>query len=233
MEQIINKFRYSETPLNNMEKKWEEIVGVKKHEIKTDSMNSYMVEVPTLESVLHNLKEVEKYSIESDCRFFALLIGVLQEHYTNNINKPSIFMMHYTCPLIELYIPKNCVYITLDSAIFVTGKDKEKPLMLSSCLDDKQGQWVVKMDNRTETENKYLGLVGEGPLIQTLDEWCERYRQNVMKILEDSPKYYNYGERVDTKNIIKSLLNTMIKINGLKLGIYKFNSIGESININI
>lgn len=221
-----------------MEEKWIKILGIKKHEIKTENMNSYMVEVPPIDSVINNLKEVENYSIESDCRFFALLIGCLQEHYNNHINELSIFMMYYKCPSIELYIPENCLYITLDSDIFVTGKDKESPTVLSTCLDSDQGQWIVKMDNRTggdtepETENNYLGLVGEGPLIQTLDEWCKLYKYNVMKILEDSPKYYNYGEQLDIKNIIKSLLKTMIKINGLKLGVYKYSSSGDPENIN-
>ena len=236
MDSIINKFRYSENPLNSMEEKWINLLGIKKHEIKTKTMNSNMVEVPPIESVINNLKEVEKYSIESDCRFFALLIGCLQEHYNNNINEKSMFIMHYKCPVIELSIPENCLYITLDSDIFVMDKNKENPTILSSCLDADQGQWVVKLDNKdntakTEPENNYLGLVGEGPLIQSLDKWCERYRENMLKILSDKPKH-NFRELIDIKTITKNILDTMIKINGLKLGIYKYNSIGEPENIN-
>ena len=71
---------------------------------------------------------------------------------------------------LDLMIPDNCRYVTLDADIYVLHKETDNPVYLCDVFDDMQGQWIVKLKDRKEDDDKYLGIVDEGSLILTLSE---------------------------------------------------------------
>ena len=63
--------------------------------------------------------------IQTDCRFFSMFMRCLKK----DPDIPNIFLMHFNLNTLELMVPEDCLYITLDSDKFVLSKKKE-PLFL-------------------------------------------------------------------------------------------------------
>lgn len=134
--------------------------------------------------------------------------------------------MHNCYPVIEPKIPENCLYITLDSDIFTTGEKSGNPTILSLCLGASQGQWIVKQKNKTiDDEERYVGLVSGSVLVQSLDDWCKRYTDEINAILETIPKHSN-NTLPDMNTLTGLILNTKIKMHGVQLSIYRFTEYG-------
>lgn len=215
---LIKKFQYTnEMPFPEMKEQWEQKLGI---EIVLSEGNfgiSYIV-VPPLDIISRKILALadEEY-IYTDCRFFALLIGNLQEA---GIGKKSMFTMVSKRHVIERMIPKTCAYLSLDSDIFVRNKESDDPIILSNILRDNQGQWIVKINHL----DMFLGIVSEGPIILSLTDWNKKYQENVTQILQT----------IEPKNIIDismlGILKILIETNGVHIGVYKFNENGNVYN---
>ena len=218
---IANKFRYrTDIPIEDIIKNATEKLDIKYEKLSDDF---YIIINKSLKHIYTSINRLDKdYYIPTDCRFFAMLIASLKEYPES----ASIFTMHIKKTGLEINIPKHCIYITLDSDKFVLeSKTGGNPTFVTSSLGAEQGQWITKCD-----ETNYIGIVDEGVVVQKLDRWVERYRDNVEKYI------YNYNSKdnyliIDSTNhadIIKKsydgLLNTLIKIHGICVCAYAFNN---------
>ena len=221
LELITKKFKYTEDiSILEMEKFWIEYLGI---EIESFSECSKAIIVPPISILIQNLQSLasEQY-VYTDCRFFALLIGVLRK---SNPEDKGLFFMHTNQKsAIELHIPPSNLYITLDRDIFVDTSKKDQIVYTNGLLSS-QGQWIVNI-----TEDKYMGIVTEGPILLTLDEWKIRYQKTVTDELEKDMSKELSSDSI--LSIMRSILALKIKKFGIQVSFYKFNQLGESIDIS-
>ena len=120
--------------------------------------------------------------------------------------------------------PPSNLYITLDRDVFVDTSKKD-PVVYTNGLLSSQGQWIVNI-----TEDKYMGIVTEGPFLLTLDEWKIRYQKTVTDELEkDKSKEFSSDSIL---SLMRTILNLKIKKCGIQVSFYKFSQLGESIDIS-
>ena len=215
---IIKKFQYTtEIPLSAMEDQWKEKLGIEIHPGGGDTGVSFMV-VPPIEIIATKILALaEEEYIYTDCRFFALLIGNLQEV---GLGEKSVFIMVSKRTPIEPMIPETCAYLSLDTDIFVHNKETDDPIILSTVLRDNQGQWIVKIKHL----DMFLGIVSEGPILLSLADWNKKYQENVTQTLKT----------IEPKNGIEismiGILKILVEKHGVQVGVYKFNQRGNVYN---
>lgn len=214
LERVYNKFSYdSVTNFDKLEKSWIEDLGIVIHPDKDTQTN--FIEVPPIDLLLKNLSK-SKNEIKTDCRFFAMLMGCLK----NNPDKKNIFIMPKNHTGLEIMIPEGCLYITLNIDKFVIETNKDRPpSILSKAFKTDQGQWIVKFG-----EDSYLGIVDEGPIIMSLNEWINRYKKCVEKHLGKKNKD-------EDMKIYFGLLSCLIHKHGIDVGVYSYDRMGKIQNI--
>ena len=224
MEEVYRKFKYVEvTDFNNLTSQWTEALGVTLHEF--EKKDGFYVEVPPLKIVLENIRKY-KQPILTDCRFFTMLMGCLK----NNPDKKNLFSMWRTTKAFEIMVPKGCLYLTLNRDYFVLPPDDDNDyIYLSKALKTDQGQWIVEWDNlQNKSEKVYLGIVDEGPIIQSITKWVERYQKCVQThINKKSLPPYTYS----SYSIYMNLLSFYVEKHGINVGCYEFNNRGDSYNV--
>ena len=204
LDVITSKFKYSTIPITNMISDWEQYLNIKTEEIFGGE--AIAVFVPSLVNILPYFKSMKSGQyINTDCRFFTLLIGCLKK---DNVNEKSVFFMYTIIPPIEPSIPEGCYYITMDSDNFMEGNHQ-----LSTVLSDSQGQWIVKIDG-----DKYIGIVSEGVMICDIKNWIDIYQNNVQNELKIQKEYQ------PIISSLRGILNCKIKIDGFIIGIYSFET---------
>lgn len=221
LEIITRKLKYTEEiSIIEMEKHWIEYLGI---EIESFSNGEYKaIIVPPINILIDNLQKLkpDQY-VYTDCRFFALLIGVLKKSKPND---KGMFFMHTSINSgIEIQIPPSNLYISLDRDFFVDYSE-EKPIVFTDALLGSKGQWIVNI-----YDDKYMGIVTDGPILLTLEEWRLKYQEIVTKELEtDRSKEISGGSILST---IRMILQCKIKKFGIKVSFYKFTSMGDCIDI--
>lgn len=224
MEYLISRFKYVSTiDHSELQEQWIEMLGIKIHKDTTYDF----IEVPPLKEIQETLLPFPfDIKILTDCRFFTLLIGNLLKDST----KKSFFVIPRTFDCIEINIPDNCYYITLDVDIFIRNKqnpNSEPIYIANNVMGSDQGQWIIEVVNKKSfIEKSYLGIVEEGPLYLSLDGWIERYQKCVKKYLSDKS-----CEKNQIKKCYLGILSCLEKKHGIKVGVYKFKSCGSPINI--
>ena len=203
-----------------MEKHWIEYLGIESQSFSNGEYKAIIV--PPINILIDNLQKLkpDQY-VYTDCRFFALLIGVLKK---SNPNDKGMFFMHTSInPGIEIQIPPSNLYISLDRDFFV-DYSKENPIVYTDGLLGSKGQWIVNIN-----DDKYMGIVSDGPLLLTLEEWRLKYQEIVTKELEmDRSKEIPDDSVLST---IRKILQCKIKIFGIQVSFYKFTPIGDCIDI--
>ena len=179
---------------------------------------SYIIITKSVEHIYTNIKRLgnDEY-ILTDCRFFAMLMCSLKEYPESGMG----FMMHLSKNGLEIMIPKTCLYITLNTDMFVLNKESvENTIYIPEILGSDQGQWISQWEG-----NKYIGIVDEGAMIQELDYWVERYRTNVEKYIEINNNKTHSWNRVNTlKDSYDGILYSLSKIHGIDVCAYRFNN---------
>ena len=216
LEIISSKFKYeSQFDFEKLKITWERIGFT----INPLTEHSDMVIAPTHDILMENIQNF-RGEIKTDCRFFALLIGCLK---TNS----KSFLMQKSRDALEIMIPEGTYYLTLDANIYVLPETEDRPpLYLTSIFESDQGQWITRWDNQS-----YIGIVDEGPLIESLQYWINRYQSNI----ENKINKFNEIKKNNNDAIKKSyygLLNCFKGKYGLKVGVYKYDNIGGVENIN-
>ena len=233
---ICNKFVYNNSIcMEDLLKIWTNKLEIEVQKLETD--DSFFIITNNLENTLISIKKLNPdEKIPTDCRFFSFFIGNL----IKSPKEKSIIRMVLNLNSFEVMVPKNCLYLTLNTDKFKlsnsTSAIKVSDLM-SVALQDNQGQWITCVDN----ENKlYIGIVREGNLILELDKWVTRYSGVIQKKVEKITKSTNIisNKKQDSINLYKismeSLFNTLLKFHGLNIACYKFNEIySEERIINI
>lgn len=143
----------------------------------------------------------KSYNISSDCRIAAMILSCIWYNL-------SSFIVPKHNKMIEIEIPKNCIYLTLD-----LGKEYEK-YEIHRKLGDLQGQWLVLNDS----DNKYYGLVKEGLINKNLDEWKISYMEKVINKVNNFNNKSNYKPEI-------GILSCLIKLNKLNTTIVNFNNL--------
>ena len=123
---ISNCFVYNSTlDINEMTLIW---IDKLKIEIK-ELLNSKIIIIKKLDEIYEILKNIEdNYKIPTDCRFFAMFMASLKKFP----DLPNTFLMNYNMDSIEIMVPDNCLYITLDCEKFVLSKDKANPTYVAN-----------------------------------------------------------------------------------------------------
>ena len=132
--------------------------------------------------------------------------------------------MHTTInPGIEIQIPPSNLYISLDRDFFV-DYSKENPIVYTDGLLGSKGQWIVNI-----YDDKYMGILTDGPILLTLEEWRLKYQEIVTKELEtDRSKEISRESILST---IRMILQLKIKKIGIQVSFYKFTPMGDCIDI--
>lgn len=221
LEIITRKFKYTEEiSIIEMEKFWIKYLGIEIESFLEGK--SRVIVVPPINILIDNLQKLEADEyIYTDCRFFSLLIGVLKH---SNPEDKSLFFMHTVVPPIEINIPSSNLYISLDTDIFV-DKSKKDPIVYTNGLFCSQGQWIVNI-----TEDKYMGIIDEGSVLLTLDEWKIKYQEIVTKELKTDRKKELSSNPI--LSIIRDILKLKIKKFGIQVSFYKFSEHGDCIDIS-
>lgn len=153
--------------------------------------------------------------IPVDCRIFALLYASLKKDGCSII-------MQKNEKGIEIMIPDNCYYMSLSNKININKDIKNnKTYELKSALDDSQGQWLTKIDDR------YIGIVKEGILKMSLNEWFEYFAKNALNIITNYDKSKKYDMNDFGKNSRMGLLKINIQKYGFIMSLYNYGNMGE------
>lgn len=226
MLEIISKFKYTtDLPIEELIRTATEKLEIKYSKV---SDNTYIIITKSVKEIIDSTRKLETDDyIPTDCRFFAMLVASIKEFPDSG----TLFTMQINNDGIEIEVPKTCLYITLDSDKFVlkstTGDELTK---VTAILEDNQGQWITRID-----EINYIGIVKEGHIIQNLEKWITRYRDNVVKHIEENEKNdeneknnrINNSHSHSHSNIFKKsyngLLRTLVKIHGVCISAYQFN----------
>lgn len=227
LEQIYTKFDYqSVTNLDELEKKWTKILGAEIHSLD-DKTN--MIILPYYSELLHRINNYQD-KIPTDCRFFAMFMGNLILNKTNNIS----FTIPKKISIVDIMIPENCFYLTLDADYFVLKptSDEKEPIYLNRIFESDQGQWIVKCKDDT-----YLGITDDGPIFLSLQKWKERYQSLVKKHMQNYKNGKELMRRSEDLNDILThsyfrILSCKISKIGVKLAVYSFDIMGIPKNID-
>ena len=139
------------------------------------------------------------FDIECDCRVAAMTLSCLWYSGSN-------FIMNKQRNTMEIKIPQHCSYLSFDF------KPSYRKLNLNKYLGDLQGQWVV----HNIKDDKYYGLVADGLISLSLDEWKERYKEKVIERLDSMD---------DSIPILKSAIGMFQVLLGLGLEVKNFTAI--------
>ena len=162
------------------------------------SIKKYSVGYIHIDTSVANLSSEIK--IVCDCRIAAMFLSCYYHKDENSfycITKPNV---------IEIYIPKNCYYL---SPVFDTDKSHQN--FLTKLLQDMQGQWLYHHVDANEN-NKYTGLVTTGLLTMTIDEWEKYYLEIINKFVEKkyTPKFFN---KIAINNVGYGLISCLLNLN--------------------
>lgn len=209
---IAERFQYrTDISIVDMSEIWKEKLGI---EIDNKLKTSFMVIRPPLQETYEVMKKLEPKSVPTDCRFFAMFISTMCS-YPKIV---QLFFMHLNLKTIEVMVPENCLYISLDTTKYVIKKETESPEYIPSyALGSDQGQWICKFNER------YMGIGDDGIIELELKDWVERYSECVKKHTNFKPKFND--TQLDLKQIYLSILKSLIGLHGLCVSAYKFEDI--------
>jgi len=211
---IASKLIYREDiEITTMMGEWKQL-GVTIDEIEPGGNKSIVITHNNLHDTYEFMKHLKEKSIPTDCRFFAMFMSNL---YTDPDIK-NMFLMHFTLKSIEIMVPQNCLYITLDTDLFVLKKESETPENITSgALGSNQGQWVFN-----NNKGSYIGIGNEGVIELELNKWVERYSSLVKKHTDNDVPF---SKEINLKNIYTSLLKSLVAIHGIQVGVYEFEDL--------
>jgi hypothetical protein len=149
--------------------------------------------------------------IVCDCRIAAMFLSC---YY----HKDETSFYCITNPnAIEIYIPKNCYYL---SPVFDTDKSHQN--LLTKLLKDMQGQWLYHHAD-TNDKNKYTGLVTAGLLTMSIEEWEKYYLETINKFVEE--KYTSkYISTFNISSVGFGIISCLLKLNKVSFKLLDKNS---------
>ena len=205
---IMERFVYTKNiPVIQLFDIWKEKLKIKAEYINNNS--SVLIIHNNKKDICAYLSNIEKHTIPTDCRFFAMFISNL-----NSSNTTNSFLMHLNKKCIEILVPDNCFYISLDTKKIY----HEKIDIISATLGCDQGQWIYKYNE------KYIGIGEDGIIELDIKSWIERYKKCVTKYVDFDLKPI-INDNVNIKYLYLCILKTLIKQHGLCISIYKFENL--------
>ena len=209
-DKIISKCVYYGKKFHFITDIWKNKFGAKLHVLNS---NTDMLLIP--KDKIINLKKSE--SIPVDCRMFSFM-------YENIREDGFCIILQKNGNGIEIEVPENCYYLSLSEKINIYKKEDNSHIELKSALNDKQGQWLTKID-----EDLYIGIDETGILKMSLEDWYKNYTKKVNeKILEKTKLNTTKTTMEDIyTNSLLGILRIQIEKYGLLLSLYKYGLLGE------
>ena len=206
LNKLISKFKYYSSDFNYIINFWKSVIKVSFYQLSPE-VDMLIID----KSSIHILFKDDLLIIPTDCRIFAHFIANF------NINGFSIILLKNQKGL-DCMVPSSSYYITLDKYINIKVSNME----LRLCLEDLQGQWITKINDK-----QYIGITNTGFKILDLNNWIDIYSEKVLSKIEDKKKSKLCLNTIH--NTQANMLEINIKLKGLKIVVFKYGCGGETI----